>query len=181
ANSSFGPRVADESLPASALVASPLHIEPVGAVTLPLDILRVRRNTAGTDVSCEPMARALLAAYPTTVVPTPALTPVAQVDAIVQDLAKGQKAWNATPVETRAAALEQAAEVLERDLAQWCALIVREGHRTWGDAVSEVREAADFCRYYALQARALMAPQVLPGVTSERNTYSLGGRGVWVC
>ncbi|MDQ1121159.1 L-glutamate gamma-semialdehyde dehydrogenase [Pseudoxanthomonas sp. SORGH_AS_0997] len=181
ANSSFVHQLADETLPASALVSSPLHIAPQSAVTLPADILGARRNTAGTDVSCEPMARTLLAAYPAAALPTPALTPVAQIDALVQTLAKGQKRWNATPVQTRAAALEQAADALERDLAQWCALIVREGHRTWGDAVSEVREAADFCRYYALQARGLMAPQLLPGVTGERNTYALAGRGVWAC
>jgi RHH-type proline utilization regulon transcriptional repressor/proline dehydrogenase/delta 1-pyrroline-5-carboxylate dehydrogenase len=181
ANSSFVHQLADESLPPAELVRSPLHIEATSAVTLPLDILGVRRNTAGTDVTCKSMSDALLAPYASTTLPAPALTPVTQIDAIVQDLTKGQKAWNKTPVETRAAALEQAAQVLERDLARWCALIVREGHRTWGDAVSEVREAADFCRYYAQQARGLMAPQVLPGVTGERNTYSLGGRGVWVC
>ncbi|WDS34844.1 L-glutamate gamma-semialdehyde dehydrogenase [Pseudoxanthomonas sp.] len=181
ANSSFVHQLADESLAPSALVQSPLHIEAISAVTLPLDILRVRRNTAGLDVTCKAMSDVLLAPYAGTVLPTPVLTPINQIDAIVQDLAKGQKAWNTTRVETRASALEQAADVLERDIAQWCALIVREGHRTWGDAVSEVREAADFCRYYALQARGLMAPQVLPGVTGERNTYSLGGRGVWVC
>lgn len=181
ANSSFVHQLADPSVPASVLVRSPLHIEPPSAVTLPLDILGERRNTAGTDLACEPMAQLLLAAYPATALPTPALTPAAQIDALVQTLARGQKAWNATAVQARAAALEQAAAVLERDLAQWCALIVREGHRTWGDAVSEVREAADFCRYYALQARDLMRPQLLPGVTGERNTYALGGRGVWAC
>ncbi|HAI94434.1 MAG TPA: 1-pyrroline-5-carboxylate dehydrogenase, partial [Xanthomonadaceae bacterium] len=69
------------------------------------------------------------------------------------------------------AALDRAADALQRDLPHWCARIVREGRRTWGDAVSEVREAIDFCRYYAAQARGLMLPQVLPGITGERNTY----------
>jgi len=181
ANSSFVHQLADTRLPASALVASPLRLEQRSGVTLPLDILPTRRNTAGTDVTCQALSDALLAPYAQTTVPRPADTPLVQVDALVQTLAKGHKAWNATPVEQRAAALEQAADVLERDLAVWCARIVREGHRTWGDAVSEVREAADFCRYYAQQARTLMAPQVLPGVTGERNTYSLAGRGVWAC
>jgi len=181
ANSSFVHQLADDTLPASALVTSPLHVTADSAVTLPLDILGARRNTAGTDTADAAMAQALTAAYARASLPAPALTPIDQIDALMQRLAAGQKAWNATPVETRAAALEQAADVLERDLAQWCALIVREGRRTWGDAVSEVREAADFCRYYAAQARTLMAPQVLPGVTGERNTYALRGRGVWVC
>ena len=51
------------------------------------------------------------------------------------------RAFNTFGVEARAAILEKAADALERDLPQWCALIVREGHRTWGDAIPEVRTA----------------------------------------
>src|SRR5690606_17847915 len=99
----------------------------------------------------------------------------------VRRLAIGQKRWNARPIEERAAILERAADTLELDLPQWCAMIVREGRRTWGDAVSEVREAIDFCRYYAAQAREIMRPHALRGPTGERNTYALRGRGVWAC
>ena len=61
-------------------------------------------------------------------------------------------------------------------------LIVREGKRTCPDAVSEVREAADFCRYYALEAKnKFSAPQLLPGPAGERNQLSLHGRGVFAC
>src|SRR5688572_16897901 len=57
-----------------------------------------------------------------------------------------------------------------------------EGGRTYGDAVSEVREAADFCRYYAAQARSRFgAPQALPGPVGERNELTLHGRGVFAC
>ncbi|MCD7097137.1 L-glutamate gamma-semialdehyde dehydrogenase [Stenotrophomonas sp. MMGLT7] len=181
ANSSFVHQLADEAIPPRELVLSPLWCEPESAVTLPLDILGGRRNTAGTDPACEAMADALLGAYEQVQLPVPAVTAGSAIDGIVQTLAAGRKRWNAEPVQVRAAALEKAADALERDLAQWCARIVREGRRTWGDAVSEVREAADFCRYYAQQARTLMAPQLLPGVTGERNTYALGGRGVWAC
>src|SRR6202000_569001 len=48
-------------------------------------------------------------------------------------------------------------------------------------AVSEVREAVDYCRYYAAQARSALAPQVLPGPTGESNTLRYRGRGVFVC
>src|SRR5204863_471129 len=61
------------------------------------------------------------------------------------------------------------------------ALLVREGKKTWGDAVSEVRETIDFCRYYALQARTRLAPIALPGPTGESNELRLHGRGVFVC
>ena len=61
-------------------------------------------------------------------------------------------------------------------------LIVREGGRTYADAVAEVREAADFCRYYALQATtALRRASLLPGPAGERNELRLHGRGVFAC
>ena len=50
-----------------------------------------------------------------------------------------------------------------------------------GDCVAEVREAVDFCRYYALQARTRLAPMTLPGPTGESNELPLHGRGVFVC
>jgi len=62
------------------------------------------------------------------------------------------------------------------------ALIVREGGRTLPDALSEIREAVDFCRYYAARARADFAtPLVLQGPTGERNTLALHGRGTFAC
>ncbi|MCM8595729.1 bifunctional proline dehydrogenase/L-glutamate gamma-semialdehyde dehydrogenase PutA [Accumulibacter sp.] len=91
-------------------------------------------------------------------------------------------AWDATPAEQRAAALERAADLMQGRLPELVALIVREGGRTQADAVAEVREAIDFCRYYAAQAREKFAePIALPGPTGERNTLELHGRGVFVC
>jgi len=85
------------------------------------------------------------------------------------------------PVSERAALLERAADRLEARLPTFAALLVREGRKTWGDCVSEVREAIDFCRYYALQARTRLAPMSLPGPTGESNELRLHGRGVFVC
>ena len=94
----------------------------------------------------------------------------------------GFAAWSNRPATQRAAILEACAEILQNHLPELVALIVREGGRTQPDAVAEVREAIDFCRYYAHEARRLFAtPTVLPGPTGERNSLSLRGRGVWVC
>jgi RHH-type proline utilization regulon transcriptional repressor/proline dehydrogenase/delta 1-pyrroline-5-carboxylate dehydrogenase len=91
-------------------------------------------------------------------------------------------AWEGTPASERAAALDSAAERMQGRLPELVALIVREGGRTQADAVSEVREAIDFCRYYAAQAREKFSePILLPGPTGERNSLSLHGRGVFVC
>jgi len=90
--------------------------------------------------------------------------------------------WDRTPAEERARCLERAADLLEARMPQALALLVREGGRTVPDAVSEVREAADFCRYYALRARRDFArPKVLPGPTGERNRIGMAGRGVFAC
>ena len=90
--------------------------------------------------------------------------------------------WDATPTDERAAILERAATLFERHHAELAALCVREAGRTVADALSEVREAVDFCRYYASQARHLFStPRTLPGYTGETNQLSLHGRGVFAC
>jgi RHH-type transcriptional regulator, proline utilization regulon repressor / proline dehydrogenase / delta 1-pyrroline-5-carboxylate dehydrogenase len=90
--------------------------------------------------------------------------------------------WDTVAAEERARCLERTAELLEARLPSFLALIVREGGRTIPDAVSEVREAVDYCRYYAARSRVdFAAPLVLPGPTGERNTLSLHGRGVFAC
>lgn len=91
--------------------------------------------------------------------------------------------WQASPVAERAACLRRAADLLEgphRNAA--LSLLLREAGKTITDAIAEVREAADFCRYYANSAEGLMAvPERMPGYTGERNELSLHGRGVFVC
>jgi RHH-type transcriptional regulator, proline utilization regulon repressor / proline dehydrogenase / delta 1-pyrroline-5-carboxylate dehydrogenase len=60
-------------------------------------------------------------------------------------------------------------------------LLQAEGGKTLDDALAEVREAADLCRYYAAEARHRLAPETLPGPTGERNELHHRGRGVFVC
>ena len=100
----------------------------------------------------------------------------------MEEAAAAQPAWDATPAEARAACLSKAAELLEQRRGTFLSLLVREAGKTLPDAVAELREAVDFCRYYAARARELFgAPEQLPGPTGERNTLSLTGRGVFVC
>jgi RHH-type transcriptional regulator, proline utilization regulon repressor / proline dehydrogenase / delta 1-pyrroline-5-carboxylate dehydrogenase len=95
--------------------------------------------------------------------------------------AKGQGSWSARPVEERAAILERLADLLERDRAELMALASREAGKTLADALGEVREAVDFCRYYAAEARRQCRPLALPGPTGESNELTLAGRGVFAC
>jgi RHH-type transcriptional regulator, proline utilization regulon repressor / proline dehydrogenase / delta 1-pyrroline-5-carboxylate dehydrogenase len=93
----------------------------------------------------------------------------------------GFPAWAATPGDERAAALDRAADVLERHCGELLALLQEEGGKTLDDALSEVREAVDYCRYYAARARSGLASQALPGPTGESNVLRYRGRGVFVC
>ncbi len=90
-------------------------------------------------------------------------------------------AWNGVGPEPRASALERLADLLERDHARLMAIAAAEAGKTLADAMNEVREAVDFCRYYAVQARRAFAPLKLPGPTGETNALTLNGRGVFAC
>jgi RHH-type proline utilization regulon transcriptional repressor/proline dehydrogenase/delta 1-pyrroline-5-carboxylate dehydrogenase len=182
ANSSFVHQLADAAVPVSELLRSPLQAMPGIGQPLPRDLYgAARRNPTGVDLTCAPQREPLLAAWAQTTVPPVREADPALVDATMRRLHRGWPAWNAVPVAERAALLERAADRLEARLPQYAALLVREGKKTWGDCVSEVREAIDFCRYYALQARTRLAPQALPGPTGESNELRLHGRGVFVC
>ena len=90
--------------------------------------------------------------------------------------------WDNTPGSRRAEILETAADLMEESFAEFMALAAREAGKTAHDAVAEVREAIDFLRYYAMQARKNFdSPILLPGPTGERNELSLHGKGVFVC
>lgn len=104
------------------------------------------------------------------------------VEKALANAVAAQPAWDRTPAASRATLLEQAATLLEQRMPEYIALCVREAGKTIPDGVAEVREAVDFLRYYAAQARSQFgAPERLPGPTGESNELQLQGRGVFVC
>ncbi len=93
-----------------------------------------------------------------------------------------QREWDDLGADARAEIIERFAGRLEAERDRLIAILVREAGKTIPDAIDEVREAVDFCRYYAYQARAKFGrAQPLPGPTGESNEISLHGRGVFVC
>jgi RHH-type proline utilization regulon transcriptional repressor/proline dehydrogenase/delta 1-pyrroline-5-carboxylate dehydrogenase len=105
-----------------------------------------------------------------------------EISAAMTSCARAQRAWDATPAERRAACLEKAADLLEHRRGLFLHLLVREAGKTLPDAIAEIREAADFCRYYAFRGRELFsAPKELDGPVGERNLLSFQGRGVFAC
>ena len=182
ANSSFVHQLADESVGMQELLISPLRLDPETSLPLPLELYgSARKNSAGLDLTVESMREPLLAAYATTkVVPVPEFNVAAIPAALARSVASYKK-WSGTEVAQRAAILLQAADTMEHQMPRFCALLVKEAFKTWGDAVSEVREAVDFLRYYAGEATRIMAPVALPGPTGESNELRLTARGPWVC
>ncbi|MCU0754758.1 MAG: bifunctional proline dehydrogenase/L-glutamate gamma-semialdehyde dehydrogenase PutA [Xanthomonadales bacterium] len=108
-------------------------------------------------------------------------TAAAAIDGAIAAAVKAQPEWDRTPVDIRAQALERLADRMEAELPALIALCTLEAGKTIPDGIAEVREAVDFCRYYAREARRSFEPKPLPGPTGESNTLYLHGRGVFVC
>jgi RHH-type proline utilization regulon transcriptional repressor/proline dehydrogenase/delta 1-pyrroline-5-carboxylate dehydrogenase len=180
------------------------------AIPLPEDILGARLNSAGVDLSdplvLAPMEEQLgnLAglkwhAEPTfpgkssgrttqITMPHDRSVTVGRVrEATAQEVAQAfaraseiQPGWDALGGDKRALLLEEAADLFEAHTAEFLSLCQREAGKTLLDGVAEVREAVDFLRYYAGEARRQFEdPIQLPGPTGEDNTMRLHGRGVF--
>lgn len=105
-----------------------------------------------------------------------------QIEEALTHAAAAAADWDATPATERAVCLDRAADLFEVRTPAFMAIIIREGGRTIPDALSEVRETIDYCRYYAARTRTdFGAPMALPGPTGERNILSLHARGVFAC
>jgi RHH-type proline utilization regulon transcriptional repressor/proline dehydrogenase/delta 1-pyrroline-5-carboxylate dehydrogenase len=90
--------------------------------------------------------------------------------------------WQHEPLETRVHALEKMADLLEAQMGRFVAIAIYEAGKSYPNAIAEVREAVDFCRYYASEAKRLLShPTALPGPTGETNHLSLHPRGIVVC
>ena len=185
ANTSFVHQINDPAIPLDALVGDPAAALPSpytgdARIPAPRDLYADRRNSEGLDLQRGDVVAALRDRVTGDGPVSP--PPAADLMAAIASAHAAFGAWTRCPAGERAAQLERAADALEARRAEFVSLIVREGRRTYADAVSEVREAADFCRYYALQARTQFGEsRVLTGPAGERNELRLSGRGVFAC
>lgn len=181
------------------------------AIPLPGDIFPGRRNSAGVDLADPLLRQPLLEhlaelaslrweAEPTTVagaaepaqeirsaqdnsriVGTIRNASAADVAFAAERAAQAQPGWNALGGAERAVLLEKAADAFEAHTPEFLSLCQREAGKTLVDAVLELREAVDFLRYYAAEARTHFGEgRPLPGPTGESNRLTLHGRGVFV-
>lgn len=191
ANSSFVHRMLDKSVSISDLTQAPLDELRSHAslrnpfLRLPPDLYAPeRRNSAGLNLADPFVTKPLLDAIGKKLHLSSERKPefnVSEIDNAFQKAQKAFPAWSQAPVERRAECLEKLATLLEREQIELMALLIGEGGKTIPDAVSEIREAVDFCRYYAARARHDFKPIELPGPVGERNSLRLMGRGVFLC
>jgi RHH-type proline utilization regulon transcriptional repressor/proline dehydrogenase/delta 1-pyrroline-5-carboxylate dehydrogenase len=208
ANSSFVHQVGDPDTPLERLVSDPIAAlprpyAPHPRVPPPRRLLPDRINSRGVDLSDRAVLARLaerIAADRAAASVSPGERTIAEpadlrrivgsvrdasaalLDEAVRSARGAWRQWDATPAEERARTLERAADLLEDATDELVSLCVREAGKTLPDAVAEVREAADFCRYYAARGSAdFAAPLALPGPTGEANSLALAGRGVFAC
>jgi RHH-type transcriptional regulator, proline utilization regulon repressor / proline dehydrogenase / delta 1-pyrroline-5-carboxylate dehydrogenase len=191
ANTSFVHQISDPDVPVEALVADPVAslpepYVPDPRIPLPREVYPDRMNSLGLDLASQPVLQALKTQIAADREGEPRApveeTSRQELEFSIARAADAFEAWSQAPAPERAALLERAADALEEKMTELVSLIVREGGRTYNDAVAEVREAADFCRYYALQAKTRLSHSLLlPGPAGERNELGLHGRGVFAC
>ena len=187
ANSSFVNRFLNDRVPAAEAVGDPLAAaasDPVAHPRIPLPerlFGSVRRNSRGLDLGDRAEVAALLASaerWNDELIASVG----SDTEALVGRAAAAFERWQGTDARFRRRCLDALADALEANRARFVALLAREAGKTLQDAVAEVREAVDFCRYYGQECERLFAAaEVLPGPTGESNTIALHGRGVFVC
>ena len=184
ANSSFVHQLADADVSEEELLADPVEkVMAVGgtrhpAIRLPAELFEPERtNSAGIDLDDAGVLANIAAA-----VILPAKIPAVDIASVSHAITAAKEAfpsWSTTPVADRAACLMRLADLLEEHKPALMAIAVQEAKKTIPDALSEVREAIDFCRYYAARAINDLEPIELPGPTGERNVLRMEGKGVW--
>ncbi len=137
-----------------------------------------RRNSTGPDISIGAVRDALSSAK------TPALETVsiANPEAAIATALAAHEEWDARGGAARGAIIRAMGDILQKNEDALIALTAKEAGRNLQDSIDEVREAVDFCRYYAAEAERLFSgPQMLPSPAGETDHLEMHGRGVFVC
>ena len=186
ANTSFVHQFTSTDVNEEELLADPVaKVEAVGGtrhpgISLPEDMfMPERKNSRGMDLEDRKLLEALAERLRKPV--TVQLRGEKDVSECIDICHAGFRDWSDTPLNKRVACLEKLADLMEERREELMAVLVQEAKKTIPDALGDVREAIDFCRYYAAQARLNLAPIELPGPTGERNVLRMEGRGVWAC
>lgn len=100
---------------------------------------------------------------------------------VLRSASLGFKSWSNIAQAERSQIINKIADLYQEHEFELYNLLMREAGKTLDDAINEVREAIDFCRYYANSASKLMEGLDLPGITGESNRLTFWPRGVFAC
>ncbi len=193
ANSSFVNKLLDNNIDAGTIVADPVvnvrahcdnHRHP--SIALPKDIFGDKRvNSKGIDLDDYEQSKKLLDYISDYRLPTSKLPINTSLD-INNAFTAAQGAfysWNNKDVHEKNTIILHFSDLLEQNSHELAAILVKEGGKTIPDAYNELREAVDFCRYYASNAATIFDKNgtALDGYTGETNNLIMQGRGVFVC
>jgi RHH-type transcriptional regulator, proline utilization regulon repressor / proline dehydrogenase / delta 1-pyrroline-5-carboxylate dehydrogenase len=188
ANSSFVHALLDEAVPPEDVVGDPiaaLIAQPTQHPKLPSpsEIYGAERaNPLGPDYAMEAVRTA--AGQHARSVRVEAVAPMLEpeIDAAFDRARKAQPAWDALGGAGRGRILRAMGDLLEAERDALIAILSKEAGKTLEDSSSEVREAVDFCRYYAhLAEQQFGGLSTLTGPVGETNQLENCGRGVFVC
>ncbi|MCX7552795.1 bifunctional proline dehydrogenase/L-glutamate gamma-semialdehyde dehydrogenase PutA [Marinicella sp. S1101] len=106
----------------------------------------------------------------------------ADIEQAINNAQQAFPAWRDGDVKAKADCLLKLADLMEQQQNTLIYLLQKEAGKTLGDCIAELREAVDFCRYYAHQAAELCSHgEKMPGPTGESNYLYHQGKGVFVC
>lgn len=185
ANTSFVHLLLDDDTPVEQVAVDPItQVEqqpgPHPRIPLPRDLYGDRVNSMGVDLSITRERASLVALTDSGGIVADAT--IAQVNGAFAAARAAQPGWDAKGGVERARILRAMGQALSDNRDALMILAVSEAGKTWPDAIGEIREAIDFCRYYALLAeRGFAAPEPLKGPVGETNALELHGRGVFGC
>jgi RHH-type transcriptional regulator, proline utilization regulon repressor / proline dehydrogenase / delta 1-pyrroline-5-carboxylate dehydrogenase len=190
-NTSFVHKIYDKTLSLEEIMGDPwvffeshspgLHPR----IPLPKDLYgKCRKNSQGYDLNDRKTLAMLKADLKKSddVYETLKETTIDDLKAALQKASTHWELWDLTPAERRGEILNRAGNLIEERHGLFLNLLIKEGKKTLPDAVSELREAVDYCRYYAAESfKHFATPQTLRGPTGEVNQLVLRGRGVFAC
>jgi RHH-type proline utilization regulon transcriptional repressor/proline dehydrogenase/delta 1-pyrroline-5-carboxylate dehydrogenase len=190
ANTSFVNRIVDERAAVDEIIADPcnkikgLVNKPHPKIPLPEALYGDDRpNSHGVDFTNPLEYKSILQFVNEYKISNtkPAALSVEQLEVAIVTARKAGKLWGMTDIAARVRCLHQMAVLLEQHRLELIALLVYEAGKNLLDANAEVREAIDYCWYYAQRTLIDFKAEVLHGPTGEYNEIRLHGRGVIAC
>ncbi|OJW53294.1 MAG: hypothetical protein BGO67_00900 [Alphaproteobacteria bacterium 41-28] len=189
-NTSFVHKAYDKTLSKEEIMGDPwafFESHPLGRhpqIPLPKDLYENRQNSEGYDLSDRKTLKILKAEIGKADDAHGALkeATLEDLEAALKETSAHWESWDLIPAERRGEILNRAADLIEERRGFFLNLLIKKGKKTLPDAVSELREAVDYCRYYAAESlKHFATPQTLRGPTGELNQLALRGRGVFAC